>query len=149
MKAKLFSVFAVFTGILSMAILLVGCTTGLSPERYLENTREFMVSQGKPPAYVEGYMDGCSTGRRMGGDTKFHYKRNNARADRDALYARGWQDGQISCRNEVIAEEQSKCKEGNNGGFIGTNIEDERRRRIEAQSRSDAETREIWEQLRK
>lgn len=84
-------------------VFLVGCT-GLSSERYLANKQTFMLSQGFPPAYVAGYADGCSAGRRLAGDTNFVFRKNNTRFDRDALYARGWQEGQINCRNEAQEE---------------------------------------------
>ncbi len=124
---------------------LLGCATGLTAEGYLNNTRDAMLSQGRPQGYIEGYLDGCSTGRRMAGDKKFEYKRNVVRADRDALYARGWQDGQIQCRNDVIAEEEAKCKEQS----FSNEPADERHRRMEAQKNSSAEAQEMWEFLRK
>lgn len=129
---------------------LMGCT-GVSPESHLKNMHSYMCSQGKPAAYVDGYIDGCSTGRRMAGDKKYCYRRNVARADRDALYARGWQDGQICCRNEVLAEQEQAAREREqSNGFLSSNMDEERRRRVEAESRkNDAEIQEIWDQLRK
>lgn len=88
---------------LTLLLLLVGCT-GLNPDRYLANKQTYMLSQGNPPSYVAGYIDGCSAGRRLAGDKAFAYRKNNARFDTDALYARGWQEGQINCRNEVLIE---------------------------------------------
>lgn len=89
---------------LAMVFLLVAGCTGLSAERFLANKQTYMMSQGFPPAYVVGYVDGCSAGRRLAGDTNFVFRKNNTRFDRDALYARGWQEGQINCRNEAQEE---------------------------------------------
>ncbi len=127
--------------------VLTGCT-GLNPDRYLLNKQEFMLAQGNPPAYVSGYVDGCSAGRRLGGDKHFAYRKNNTRFEKDALYARGWQEGQINCRNEALEEEQQ-----------GINTAGKRRAKAakenpentmdESEKKAEAEMREIWEELRK
>lgn len=147
MEAKLKNGFVITTVVLTG--ILTGCSTGMSAEHYLTTTRENMMGQGKPPAYVQGYLDGCSTGRRMAGDKKYSYRRDNVRMDQDALYARGWQEGQIFCRNEAIAEKQEKLQSSGNGmGFF--NFDEERQRRVEAESRrADAEVQEIWDELKK
>ena len=131
-------------------VLVAGCT-GLSPDRYLVNKQSFMIGQGNPPAYVEGYIDGCSSGRRLGGDKKFVYRKNNARFEKDALYARGWQEGQINCRNEVLSEQLGICTEEDPQSRPPEgSVEAERYRRVEAESRAaKAEMHEIWEELRK
>lgn len=130
---------------------LTGCSTGISPDRHLANTRDFMLSQGKPKAYVEGYLDGCSTGRRTAGDKKFSYKRDNLRADKDALYARGWEDGQVCCRNEYIAEQQKEVEyRAESRGVSFSSIDEERNRRVTEESRrADAKVQEIWDELKK
>lgn len=145
MKTKFFMVF------ISLTSVLAGCSTGISSDRYLTNTRDFMVSKGKPTAYVDGYTDGCSTGRRLAGDKKFSYKRDNARSERDALYARGWEEGQIFCRNEVIAEQQREAEGKAEGrGTFFTSVDEERNRRVALESKAaDAEVRDIWEELKK
>lgn len=134
--------------ILAMTILLVGCSS--SADRYLANKHTFMLGQSKPPSYVDGYIDGCSAGKRLAGDQDFKYKQDAARMDRDALYSRGWQDGQIYCRNEILIEQQraaeERCKESN----VITDINEERNRRVAKESRAaESEMREIWEELKK
>jgi len=136
-------------------IALAGCT-GLDPDRYLHNLQRFMLSQGNPPAYVAGYTDGCSAGRRLGGDKHFIYRKNNTRFEKDALYARGWQEGQINCRNEALEEEQRnlkplslrKAKTNNTSNMQISEVNDERKL-SEADKAAEAEMREIWEELRK
>lgn len=121
------------------ALILTGCGV-FKTDGYLAGKREDLIVQGKPPSYIDGFMDGCTSGMRMAGDTKFRYMKDNTRADRDALYAKGWDDGQICCRNEALV-----MKENGSSSY-----EEERRRRIKATSKADeAEMREIWEQLRK
>lgn len=118
------------------ALALTGCT-GVNTESYLKNKHGYLVSQGQPPAYVDGYVDGCSSGRRLGGDNHFKYKKDSARADRDALYARGWQDGHITCRNEMLCEQQPVSSSS-----VVTTSDDRRRQ-------EEAEMRAIWEELKK
>ena len=117
-------------------LILTGCTS-LNTESYLKNTHSYLTCQGKPPAYVDGYVDGCSSGRSMAGDRNFKYRKDDGRSDRDALYARGWQDGQIACRNEVLAEQQQATVEG-------PCLESNSRRKQE-----EAEMRAIWDELKK
>lgn len=138
--------------LVGFSIFLVGCAgmTGLSPDRYLSSKYTYMVNQGNPPSYVAGYVDGCSTGRRVGGDKRFGYRKNNTRAEKDALYARGWQEGQINCRNEVLQETCDPLKPEQVRAPMGLSIDEARRQRVEAESRaSDTEVSEIWEELKK
>ena len=135
---------------------LVGCT-GLSPDRYLFNKQSFMLSEGHPPAYVAGYVDGCSAGRRLGGDNRFVYRKNNARFDKDALYAQGWQEGQINCRNEALTEDiqpvprhhgtEKQSKSSQSGEKM---LEVETKKVVDEENRAaEEEMRKIWDELRK
>lgn len=141
--------------LICISVFLAGCAgmTGLSPDRYLSNKYSYMVTQGNPPSYVAGYVDGCATGRGIAGDKRFKYRKNNTRAERDALYARGWQDGQINCRNEVLQEtcdplKPERIRPGN--APLGLSLDEARRQRVEAESRAaDSEINEIWEELKK
>jgi hypothetical protein len=139
-----------FVGFALALLILTGCS-GLYPDRYLAYKRESMIGEGKPPAYVAGYMDGCSSGMRMAGDNKFKYLKDAARAEREALYAKGWDDGQIRCRNEALMEKQREQElNAANCGTGYSNIDQERNRRVAAESKAaEAEMREIWEELKK
>jgi hypothetical protein len=123
--------------IMGTTLVLTGCTAGINRESYLKNTHSYLVSQGQPPAYVDGYIDGCSTGRMLAGDKGFKYRKDVVRADRDALYARGWQDGHITCRNEALCEQQQPA------GTACMVTNDSRRRQEEAEMRA------MWEELKK
>lgn len=123
---------------------LTGCV-GLSSNKHLSSLRDHLICEGKPPAYVDGYVAGCDTGRYLAGVKGSYYRKDATRAEQDALYARGWQDGQIACRNEAIIERQQQAiASGGSGSVISSDMDETRRRRME-----EAEMQEIWEQLKK
>jgi len=129
--------------LLILVPFIAACTGG--SVRYLTERRSVMLSKGNPPAYVDGYVDGCSSGKRMGGDKHFPYRKDVSRAERDALYARGWQEGQITCRNETLGEIRQKERSS-----FYSSLDEERRRRVEQESRAaEAQMHEIWEELKK
>jgi hypothetical protein len=132
-------------GILAVG-MLSGCT-GLSADRYLLNKQHFMLEQGDPPAYVAGYIDGCSSGRRLGEDKNFKHRKNSTRFDKDALYARGWQMGQINCRNEVLSMKAhpmpSPFGKKKSAAAPMDPVE------AAAQKQMEIEMREIWDELKK
>lgn len=130
---------------------VAGCT-GLSPERFLANKQEFMISQGNPPTYVAGYIDGCSSGRRLAGDKGFVYRKNNTRFEKDALYARGWQEGQINCRNEALEEAVRSASANGTEMVVTTKVPEPESMAppVDAKSRAEEiEMRQIWEELKK
>lgn len=123
-------------------VALSGCV-GLSGNRYLENKHLFMVGRGDPVAYADGYVDGCSSGRRVAGDQRFKYRQNTVRLEKDALYGRGWQEGQINCRNEVIAQGMQIHQPPKAGS---PEISEPM---TPAQQAVEAEMRELWNELKK
>lgn len=128
--------------------LLTGCT-GLNSDRYLYNKQTFLLNHGNPPAYVTGYIEGCSAGRRLAGDKRFVYKKNQTRFEKDALYTRGWQEGQINCRNEALAEQQGIMlipTKKSPGKKVPTKEEKDFQ---EAEKAAEKELQEIWEELKK
>lgn len=132
--------------VLGMFFSLFGCT-GLSPDRYLDNKQAYMIGQGDPPAYVAGYVDGCSSGRRLAGERRFKYRKNELRFEKDALYARGWQEGQINCRNEVLSGGIG-IRSGDE--HIRETVSTDRQKRIASEDRAvEEEMRQIWEELKK
>ncbi|HQW58106.1 MAG TPA: hypothetical protein PK583_04045 [Gammaproteobacteria bacterium] len=144
---KLSSFTAMFLGM----AFLTGCAGGLNPERYLLNKQSFMLSEDNPPAYVSGYVDGCSAGRRLAGDKRFVYRKNGARFEKDALYARGWQEGQINCRNEAL-EEETYIAGRPKGGWrkLENATPDTENRRVQSANHVEEEKmRAMWEELRK
>ncbi|HFE48988.1 MAG TPA: hypothetical protein ENJ21_06690 [Chromatiaceae bacterium] len=70
---------------------------------------ESMVKQGYPRGYVEGFSDGCHSGKKAGGSMFDQFKKDVRRFDRDARYAQGWSDGFRQCETEEeAAERQSR-----------------------------------------
>jgi hypothetical protein len=133
------------------AAFLTGCAGGLSPERFLLNKQSFMLSEGSPPAYVAGYVDGCSAGRRLAGDKRFVYRKNGTRFEKDALYARGWQEGQINCRNEAL-EEDTYIGGKPKGGWrkLESPTSSMEKKSVESVNHAEEEKmRAMWEELRK
>ncbi len=55
--------------------------------------RAAMQHQGQPPAYVDGYGDGYSSGTRAAGNPYFQPYKNVNRYISDPLYKQGWDDG--------------------------------------------------------
>lgn len=144
--------FCVMVGALPLIAVafLVGCAGGLSPDRYLLNKQSFMLNEGNPPAYVAGYIDGCSAGRRLAGDKRFVYRKNGSRFEKDALYARGWQEGQINCRNEAVKEEAFIDENGRGGWRKLEASTPNQNKRVESVNRAEEEKmRAIWEEIRK
>lgn len=133
--------------VIALFSTLPGCSSSTGGARsYLVDKQAVLLAKGNPPSYVDGYIDGCSTGKRMGGDRRFAYKRDGERAEREALYARGWQEGQITCKNETLRDDYYRQSEQG----VGSSVDAERHRRVEAESRAaEAEMREIWEELKK
>jgi len=130
-----------------ITLLLAGCA-GLNADRYLYNKQTFMLNQGNPPAYVAGYVDGCASGRRLGGDRRFSYRKNNTRFDKDALYARGWQEAQINCRNETLTEGEFLTYE-NPPDAASKRAKPKTEALSEADRKAEEEMRIIWEELKK
>jgi len=53
---------------------------------------------GFPPAFRDGYADGCNSARLLVG-----VKRNEERFKSDSLYAQGWRDGNDVCGKNTSA----------------------------------------------
>ena len=49
---------------------------------------------GFPPAFKEGYSDGCASARALVGN-----KKDETRFKSDPQYAQGWRDGHDVCKN--------------------------------------------------
>lgn len=131
-----------------LIVMLTGCSAGSGGVKwYLADKQTMLEGKGNPPSYIQGYLDGCSSGRRMGGDKRFAYKKDEARASVEALYERGWQEGNICCKNETLTDAYERQYEK---GTTGSAIDIERNRRVQAESAAaEAEMREIWEELKK
>jgi hypothetical protein len=73
-----------------VAILLIGCST-TQPEA----DKSQVNLAGYPPAFRDGYADGCNSARRLVGTT-----RDDSRYKNDSMYAAGWRDGFDICSDK-------------------------------------------------
>ncbi|WP_322949192.1 hypothetical protein [Pseudomonas spirodelae] len=69
------------------AVLLCAC----------QNTREQMQAEGYPPAFIDGFEAGCSSGRQAAGALDA-FRKDVPRYLAAPLYAQGWDDGFRQCQ---------------------------------------------------
>lgn len=81
---------------LCVALLLAGC----------ESTHEQMVGRGYPPAYADGFQDGCSSGRQAAGVMVGDFRKNVPRYLHELQYETGWDDGFRQCKATQDSAEQ-------------------------------------------
>lgn len=74
-------------------LLLSGC----------QSTREHMLGEGYPLAFVDGFDAGCSSGRKAAGSLDT-FRKDVPRYLQDKLYAGGWEDGFRQCHGQLEAE---------------------------------------------
>lgn len=53
-----------------------------------------------PPAYQDGFRDGCSSGYAAAGTLAYQWTKDVERAMEDKLYATGWADAYDRCKTE-------------------------------------------------
>jgi len=79
------------------------------------SVRETMIERGFPPAYADGYADGCSSGKAAAGGLFDTTRKDTTRYDSDRQYAQGWDKGFQQCRSEMAATvESDRLESGNN-----------------------------------
>ncbi|WP_144210320.1 hypothetical protein [Shewanella donghaensis] len=81
---------------LFVILALVGC----------QSTRDYMVEQGYPLAYADGFQDGCDSGNKAGGSLFDQFKKDVTRFNSEADYAQGWSDGFRQCETEQEATQR-------------------------------------------
>jgi hypothetical protein len=82
-------------GLLCLLLGLAGC----------QGTEQQMLSQGYPPAFVEGFTHGCGSGRSAAGESgEFH--KDVPRYLQDAEYESGWDDGFRQCQAQANSEHE-------------------------------------------
>ena len=74
------------------AFLVILYLTGCASQK------EIMLKQGYPPAYAEGYQDGCNSGNNAAGSIVDQFKKNIQRYEQDSNYRQGWDDGYKQCK---------------------------------------------------
>ncbi|MCY1549525.1 hypothetical protein D9M68_856960 [compost metagenome] len=83
------------------SVLLAGC----------ETTHDHLLAQGYPPAFADGFTDGCSSGRQAAGVMTGEFRKDVPRYLEDATYAEGWGDGFRQCQAQVRNEERRQYEE--------------------------------------
>lgn len=77
-------------------LLLSGCVS----------QRDSMIQQGYPMSYVDGFDDGCHSGKKAGGQMFEQFKKDVKRFETDSQYAQGWSDAFRQCETEQEALER-------------------------------------------
>jgi hypothetical protein len=67
------------------------------------SARDRLIEQGFPPAYAEGYDDGCASGEAAGGGLFGETRKDANRYATDNQYAKGWDDAFATCRDRAAA----------------------------------------------
>jgi hypothetical protein len=71
------------------------------------SVRETMIERGFPPAYADGYADGCSSGNKAAGALFDQARKDTTRYGTDRQYAQGWDKGFEQCRSQMAATIES------------------------------------------
>ena len=77
-----------------LLVLLVGC----------QSAHEQMVQQGYPPAFADGYQDGCVSGRHAVGALG-DFVKNVPRYLQEKQYSTGWDDGFSQCQTTAQTQQ--------------------------------------------
>ncbi len=67
------------------------------------SVKQTMIERGFPPAYAEGYDDGCASGKEAAGGLFAETRKDIKRYGSDEEYSQGWNDGFEKCRREMAA----------------------------------------------
>ncbi|NIE74116.1 hypothetical protein F3J45_06610 [Pantoea sp. Ap-967] len=86
---------------LFIALLLAGC----------ETTHDQMVNHGYPPAYADGFQDGCSSGRQAAGLMVGDFRKDVPRYLHERPYESGWDDGFRQCQAMQNSEDERQYRE--------------------------------------
>ncbi|WP_260962886.1 hypothetical protein [Pseudomonas citri] len=87
--------------VLAALMVLGGC----------ETTHEDLIARGYPPAFADGFDDGCSSGRQAAGVITGQFRKDVPRYLKDPRYAEGWSDGFRQCQAMRESEERDAYRE--------------------------------------
>lgn len=80
----------------------------LAPLAGCETTHQTLIAQGYPPAYADGFDDGCGSGRQAAGAITGEFRKNVPRYLADKQYALGWSDGFQQCQGQYVSQERQR-----------------------------------------
>ncbi|WP_296272311.1 hypothetical protein [Pseudomonas sp. UBA6323] len=75
-----------------------------------QSLREQMLAASYPPAFVDGFEAGCSSGRSAAGPLG-QFAKNVPRYRYEPLYAQGWDDGFHQCENAQRIDDWEQRRE--------------------------------------
>ena len=87
--------------VIGVLVLLAGC----------QSTHEQLLAQGYPPAFADGFDEGCSSGRQAAGVISGEFRKNVPRYLKDANYAEGWSDGFRQCQAMVDNQDRQQYRD--------------------------------------
>lgn len=90
------------------ALLIALCSSLLAG---CETTHDQLIARGYPPAFADGFADGCSSGRQAAGVISGEFRKDVPRYLSDARYAEGWSDGFRQCQAQVQSEERREYED--------------------------------------
>ncbi|WP_025164454.1 hypothetical protein [Pseudomonas taeanensis] len=62
------------------------------------STHDYLIAQGYPPAFADGYQHGCNSGHQAAGAISGNFHKDVPRYLRETQYATGWDDGFRQCQ---------------------------------------------------
>ncbi|MGI9494276.1 MAG: hypothetical protein ACR2QF_17935 [Geminicoccaceae bacterium] len=65
--------------------------------------REQLIQQGATPAYADGYVDGCDSGKQAGGGLYHKAKKDADRYADNSEYAKAWDEAFKTCQADMAA----------------------------------------------
>ncbi|RMQ41288.1 putative Lipoprotein [Pseudomonas cichorii] len=86
--------------LLWLVVVLTGC----------QSTHDQLVAEGYPPAFADGFQDGCGSGKEAAGAFTGLFKKDVPRYLKDKLYAEGWNDGFRQC--QAMADRRDRLDPG-------------------------------------
>ena len=90
-----------FAVMLGVVMALSGC----------QSTRDELLAKGYPPAFADGFDDGCSSGRQAAGVITGTFRKDVPRYLKDRAYAEGWEDGFRQCKAMRESEDRDEYRE--------------------------------------
>lgn len=66
-----------------------------------QSTHDDLLARGYPPAYADGYKDGCGSGRQAAGSMN-SFNKDVPRYTSEAFYSGGWDDGFKQCQAQLL-----------------------------------------------
>ncbi|MDR0281172.1 MAG: hypothetical protein LBJ37_25195 [Paucimonas sp.] len=63
-----------------------------------QSTHQQLIEKGYPPAYADGFQDGCGSGRQAAGVMAGEFRKDVPRYLHNRQYETGWDDGFRQCQ---------------------------------------------------